>query len=293
MNTILIVVANGSHAPYDENQARAMLKQGLLRPETLYWKEGMAEWRPLSELPPAQGATAGVAGAALPLPTSATGYTFTKNPETLAMVVEVMLVISLLVAGLQMLLGLASLILTSVEDFKTGQLIGITMKYSAFFAVFVYICTAIPFAKWIYRANLNCRGFGANLTYSPGGAIGCYFIPFANLVFPYEAMQEIWKASCNPADWKSERGSYLIGCWWAFWLLHSFLGGIVFYYSRTKVSGLVEIEFKLKTLASLFIVTELSKIILCILAFALIYLITDRQKKLTTPASRPASTPLF
>lgn len=38
------------YGPYTEEQARAYLEQGQLLPNDLAWKEGMAEWQPLSDV---------------------------------------------------------------------------------------------------------------------------------------------------------------------------------------------------------------------------------------------------
>jgi len=50
--TVHVAQEDGERAVYDEGQVRDMLKQGLLTPETPFWIEGMADWRPLRELPP-------------------------------------------------------------------------------------------------------------------------------------------------------------------------------------------------------------------------------------------------
>ena len=35
---------------------------------------------------------------------------------------------------------------------------------------------------------------------------------------PYRVMTEIWRASVDPTDWEGQRGSSLVGWWWALWL---------------------------------------------------------------------------
>ncbi|MDW8262007.1 MAG: DUF4328 domain-containing protein, partial [Phycisphaerales bacterium] len=83
------------------------------------------------------------------------------------------------------------------------------------------IMTWIAFLMWTYRANINCRAFGAaEMRFSPGWSIGYHFIPALNLVRPYLAMKEIWQASTNPSNWKQQPGSALLRWWWALWILH-------------------------------------------------------------------------
>src|SRR6202008_4478889 len=52
----------------------------------------------------------------------------------------------------------------------------------------------VIFLCWTYRAMSNVRALGASGVDSPGWAVGCYFIPFVNLVAPYTAMSQIWRA---------------------------------------------------------------------------------------------------
>lgn len=173
-----------------------------------------------------------------------------------------------------------------MQDLKSVQVETRLIQVFSYISIGIYVLTAIPFAMWVYRANLNCRGFAQNLTFNPGMAVGCYFIPFANLVYPYQAMQEIWKVSLNPANWKMEKGSVLVGFWWALWLIHAFLGYALIFFSRKHVDKTLEaITFKLESISLLMISLEILKIILCMIAFFMIYLITRNQKRLTATSS--------
>ncbi len=70
----------------------------------------------------------------------------------------------------------------------------------------------------VHRANYNARALGAtNLQYSPGWAVGCFFIPFACFVIPYQAVKEIWNASITPDSNKS--GYFWVTVWWALMIL--------------------------------------------------------------------------
>ena len=56
--------------------------------------------------------------------------------------------------------------------------------------------------------------------FSPGGAVGGFFIPLASWVIPYLAMQEAWKASDPDAEvtgWKEGAKSNSIRLWWLAW----------------------------------------------------------------------------
>jgi len=62
----------------------------------------------------------------------------------------------------------------------------------------VYVATIIIFLMWLYRCYTNLPAFvayRANIGYSPGWAVGSFFVPFANLFVPYQATKELWRKS--------------------------------------------------------------------------------------------------
>lgn len=78
------------------------------------------------------------------------------------------------------------------------------------------ISAAVVFLTLVGRLNHNARILGAErLSQTPGFAVGCYFIPIANIWLPYQGMQEIWKVAMHgPEKWKRGDGSTLVGVWW-------------------------------------------------------------------------------
>ena len=92
----------------------------------------------------------------------------------------------------------------------------------------VTVGTGILVLSWIHRANYNVRQLGASgMEFSPGAAVGWYFMPIAWFWKPYQAMKEIWKASADPPDWKAQTGSPLLGWWWALWIVPLWILGSV------------------------------------------------------------------
>jgi uncharacterized membrane protein len=91
----------------------------------------------------------------------------------------------------------------------------------------VYITTAVLFLMWIYRASKNLRHLGAyQIEFTPGWAVGWFFVPFANLVTPYRVVKEIWVKSDpkipdagGEPDWQKSGSTALLGWWWAVWIL--------------------------------------------------------------------------
>ena len=121
-------------------------------------------------------------------------------------------------------------ILVEVSDLRGSDLWGYgsegpTMGFAA--SVFLMglarigltLITAILVLTWVQRANHNARSLGAvDMQYTPGWAVGWYFVPIAWFWKPYQAMKEIWRASANPANWPGEPGSPLLHWWWILWI---------------------------------------------------------------------------
>jgi hypothetical protein len=94
-------------------------------------------------------------------------------------------------------------------------------------AILLYIGTVVVFSMWVYRASANLHALGSpGLRFTPGWAVGWYFVPIANLWKPYQAMKEIWRASKNPSNWQAETTSPLLGWWWFWWIVSSIAGNI-------------------------------------------------------------------
>lgn len=91
----------------------------------------------------------------------------------------------------------------------------------------VFFVSGFLILRWIHRANYNARQLGADdLTFTPGWAIGYYFIPIVSLFKPYKAMKEIWEASEDAADEDASGSNWLLPTWWTLWIVSSLLGQI-------------------------------------------------------------------
>lgn len=98
-----------------------------------------------------------------------------------------------------------------------------------FIEIAMNLVLAITFLSWMHRAHANLPALGAReLQFTPGWAVGWWFVPFANLVKPCQIASEIWRASDpdtvgqSGSAWKSAPGSILIGGWWLMFLLARF-----------------------------------------------------------------------
>ena len=92
-----------------------------------------------------------------------------------------------------------------------------------------FITSGVLILMWIYRANFNAHRLGGvDMEFSPGWAVGWYFVPFANLWKPYQAMKEIWQVSASPERWEHEDRSWLLPLWWTIWIISNILGNVAF-----------------------------------------------------------------
>lgn len=100
------------------------------------------------------------------------------------------------------------------------------------------IAAGAAFLVWQYRANANARAMGADdMRVTPGWSAGWYFVPLANIVMPFIALSELWKASTNPRDWQGLSGPFVIGLWWAFWLGDTISGNLAWVLTRQEEAG--------------------------------------------------------
>lgn len=105
----------------------------------------------------------------------------------------------------------------------------------------LYVAAGVAFLIWIHRAHRNLPSLhAADLRFTPGWAVGWFFVPIMSLFRPYQVASEIWKASDPNVDtidntsWKNSATSPIVGWWWAFFLITSYLG---LFAARAILSG--------------------------------------------------------
>ena len=89
-------------------------------------------------------------------------------------------------------------------------------------AALVGIALIVLWCMWQHRAQRNLPALGASgVRFTPGWAVGWWFIPFAWWAMPFNTVQELWKASDpqrGATDWKSAPTPVLLVVWWVVWL---------------------------------------------------------------------------
>jgi Domain of unknown function (DUF4328) len=95
----------------------------------------------------------------------------------------------------------------------------------------VLLTTGLFFLIWQHRVHRNLPALGAaHLRFSPGWAVGWWFVPLMNLVRPYQAIKELWRASdpdvdpLDPGAWRTTPTTPVLPWWWVLCLLSTNAG---------------------------------------------------------------------
>lgn len=99
--------------------------------------------------------------------------------------------------------------------------------------IIVWIAQVVAFLMWVHRAHRNLPALRATgMKFTPGWAVGWYFIPYLNLFKPYQVMREICNASA-PADapnggdaWHAYPAPFVVKLWWTTFLFMCFANSI-------------------------------------------------------------------
>ena len=167
---------------------------------------------------------------------------FTQNPKPLGRLYKwvraffVINIISNVVLGLGavLMLTLGSVMFGPNEPLSIGDwLEGIG---GLFYLLSILVCIVL-FCVFSYRATKNVHLFGEDIDMKPGWAVGWYFIPFANLFKPYQAMTEMWTGSFASGTFSTNTSDFSDGnpkwappktlpIWWGCWIVGNIVSNI-------------------------------------------------------------------
>jgi hypothetical protein len=225
MDGIYLRYPDGQRTQRSEEETRRLWKEGLMPDGTIYWQEGMADWKPVTEwlgehpvavedLVREQSRSVSVS------------YQFLRDPSRLTKFLQRLLFVSMLVACVAFVDDLTEYLQVQTGKATPDQVVdndpvqGIVGLLQSGLG----LVTGFTFLKWVYRAYKNIQGFGAEeLRYSPTWAVAYYFMPILGLIRPVQVMNEIWRASEDPRDWRQRPGSWLIGSWWTLFLIYALI----------------------------------------------------------------------
>ncbi len=140
-------------------------------------------------------------------------------------VIQLFLVASALVLASE-LLELAGLV---DYDAVELSLLSILAGFVGLGYLVVYMASVVLIAMWIHRAHANLRDAGyANLEFSPGWAVGWFFIPIMNLFKPFQAMKELWATSFGEENQFASEASSDVAIWWGTFIVGNILANVSF-----------------------------------------------------------------
>jgi hypothetical protein len=223
MIAIYLRYPDGQMTQRSEEEARRLWRDGLMPSETIYWQEGMPEWKPVTQWLGEFPFTPEKSVPDKP-ETGVFAYNFLLDPSGLTKLLQWLLWISVAVACIALIDDAVEFVQVQIGQVSPSE-VSTNDPIQGIVALLqsgVGIVTGIAFLKWIYRAYKNIQGFGAEgLRFSPGWAVGYYFIPILSLIRPVQVMNEIWRASDDPRNWSQRPGSWLIASWWTLFLLYT------------------------------------------------------------------------
>jgi hypothetical protein len=270
----------------EESQVRREYQSGKIPGDTLCWKEGMMSWQPVSEVFPARGAAAAAGPPPLARPATKTRdlpppkveVRHTYSLEPWALILEIMIGLCLLMAAISLWGAFGQMAFAYVPlqsfDMTAATNHDILMYRLWWGSVAIWLVGLVTYLVWLYRVNENCRALATGFNTNSIFLLASYFIPLLNLAYPCMNMQEIWRASTNPAEWKQERSSTLVGLWWAFTLATGGMGWLLLHFPP------VTDQPTLWNISVAMIVFECMSLVLGVIGFILVFQITAKQKYL-------------
>jgi hypothetical protein len=171
--------------------------------------------------------------------------------------------------------------LPGTESLFRDQVPGVGSAGQAVFSLLagsVGIAAIVLWLVWQHRSQANLGALGASgVKYSPGWAVGWWFVPVANFAMPYLTMRELQKASDPTAgaiDWRARGTRALLWLWWGAWLAYIALVSA----AVTQVVSFPATVNQWATRDVLLIASGVLEAVAAALAILVVRDITDRQE---------------
>jgi hypothetical protein len=236
MASIYVLLPDRTQAVFEDFEIPDLLREGRFTLESYVWKEGMPEWRPLSEMMPAL----------VPAPPPAVPATVSPAPvdarkiedlTLLTLFFEISLIVLALVNIVHFLGDFAQYELLTGPPYTRAAAIENDTRLRILGAanVLFLLISAIFYCLWIYRATKNCHVVSAGgMKFSPAFAVAANFIPIICLFAPYQVMRDVWAVSNDPAQGTQRRGPvFLLITWWMLWIIGLILGDALLLLARS------------------------------------------------------------
>ncbi len=118
-----------------------------------------------------------------------------------------------------------------------------------------FIVSVILVSMWIHRAHANLQEASVDgLEFTPGWAVGWYFIPFANLIKPFQGMRELWNASHREYFQYETPAPDNLKYWWGTWIAGNILSNVSMRLGTAESADALWIAALIGTVSSFLIV---------------------------------------
>jgi hypothetical protein len=153
--------------------------------------------------------------------------------------------------------------------------------------VCAFIVTGIVWLIWLHRAYKNLQLVGSKKSqFTPGWAVGYWFVPLFNLVRAYQIVVDLWIRSDtgNAADnVASLPRPQLVAAWWAVYLFSGFAGRYA-----ASIATESHTAAELLTVTNVDMLADALSIAAALLAIAVVRGIDQRQQRFAISTSRPS-----
>ncbi len=165
----------------------------------------------------------------------------------------------------------------------------------------VYVALVVAFLVWLHRASKNVPALGnpkSKVEFTPGWAVGWFFIPLANLVMPYRAVREVWEKSDPAVRSESDvmftppSSGGLLLAWWVCWIASNVVSNIA-----VRLQADAHTYDAARSVAGVVIFSDLIDILAAVLALLVVSGLDRRQRErsrhVTYLPHRPPPPPVF
>lgn len=94
------------------------------------------------------------------------------------------------------------------------------MIFGVTYLIFLVACGYV-FINWMRRAYYNLHQVKTDLKYKESYAAWGWFIPFANLWYPYQIMKEIWIHTQSESNIENIEPHSVARLWWIAWIVNN------------------------------------------------------------------------
>ena len=129
------------------------------------------------------------------------------------------------------------------------------------------IATAVFFLRWLHLAYGNVRALGQSTRFTPGWAVGYWFIPVLSLYRPKQVVDELWERT---DDALVGQRTATVPVWWGLWLV----GNLIEYAGTRMGAGTLD---AVKSRNSVFLTAHVFQIGAAVCAYWLVGRLTERQ----------------